>query len=123
MIIGIGTDIVEVQRIKGAVEKGSFLKRYFTKKEQEMFKQCHDNPEKIAGNFAAKEALSKAYGTGLRGFSLCDIEVLRNEDGKPYIEVYGVAKEIKENLKIQKIHVSLSNTKEYATAFVICEKQ
>lgn len=118
MIVGIGTDIIEVCRIKKACEGKSFLMRYFTYEEQSFL---GDNYVSIASNFAGKESVAKAFGTGVRGFELNEIEILRDDLGKPFINLYGKAKETAEKLGINKIHISISNIKEYATAFVVAE--
>lgn len=118
MIIGIGTDIVEIKRIEKAFLKKSFSEKYFTKKEIDTF---GNNITSIAGNFSVKESVSKCFGTGFRGFEPIEIEVLRDEMGKPFVNLYNQAKKISEELGIKKIHVSITNTKEIAQAFVVCE--
>lgn len=118
MIIGIGNDLIEIERVKKACEKEAFLMRYFTEREIEV---CGGRASSLAGNFAVKEAVSKGFGTGVRGFELCDIEVLRDELGKPYVKLYGGAKELADKLGAVKIHVSITNIKEYAEAFVVLE--
>lgn len=120
MIIGIGTDIIEIQRIKKACEKEAFFMRCFTEKERILI---GINYTKAAGNFAVKEAVSKVFGTGIRGFELSDIEVLRNELGKPYVKLYRNALEIAKELKITRLHISISNTKDYAVAYVVGESE
>lgn len=125
MIIGIGIDIIEISRIKKAVERTSnFLERNFSNNEIEYFRSKSYKAESIAGSFAAKEALSKALGTGFRGFSLKDIEVLRDELGKPYIELSEKINKIVEekNLKNLKIHLSISHNKENSIANVVIEQ-
>ena len=124
MIVGIGTDIIEISRIKSAMEKPghSFLERVFSDKEIEYLQKNNLSLQSTAGNFAAKEAVMKALGTGLRGFKLQDIEVLRDELGKPYVVLSHNAKKIAEERNIQKIHLSISHCKEYATAFAVAEK-
>ena len=78
-ILDIGTDIIEVERIKNALNKrGDFLKKIFTEREVEMFKQKGNNPQTIAGNFAAKEAISKSLGLGIRGYNFKDKKIIRN---------------------------------------------
>ena len=121
MILGIGNDIVEVGRIKKAIEKSDgFKKRVFTESEIEYAELKKDKYPSYAGRFAAKEALSKALGTGVRGFKLVDIEVRNDELGKPYI--------VLEDALLGKlnsgavIHLSISHTREYAAATVIIEK-
>lgn len=79
MIIGIGVDIIEIARIKEAVELNeSFIEKLFSKNEIEYLQTRNLRAEYIAGRFAAKEAVSKALGTGFRGFNMKDIEVDRN---------------------------------------------
>ncbi len=114
MIAGIGTDIVEVKRIKRLIQNSKFLNRCFTEKEIEYFKSRNLNPQTIAGAFCAKEAFSKAIGTGIR-FPFKAVEVLHDGLGKPYIST-------KLNCEYS-FHLSISHTKEYALAFVIAEKK
>ncbi len=120
MIFGIGCDIIEIERIAKADKR--FLEKHFTKKEQELF-QKKKLPQTIAANFAAKEAFSKALGTGVRGFSLIDVEVLRDDAGKPYINLYNGAKELCKNAGVGEIFVTLSHSKELAMAYVVLEKE
>lgn len=118
MIYGIGTDLIEVSRVKKAYEKESFRNRVFTGREQEMIAE---NAQRAAGNFAVKESVVKAFGTGFGAISAIDIEVLREKSGKPYVVLHGPAKEQAQKEQIFKIHVSISNTKEYATSYVVME--
>lgn len=122
MIYGIGNDIIEINRIQKAIERTeSFLVKVFTEEELEYFKSKNMKMETVAGNFAAKEALSKALGTGFRGIGLRDIEILRNPLGKPYIKV---REEILEKFKLEKakFHVTISHNKTSAIAMVIIEE-
>ena len=121
MIIGIGTDIIEIDRIKKAIENNkNFLKKVFTIKEIEMFEKRNMRFEVIAGNFAAKEAISKAIGTGIRGFSLLDIQILRDELGKPIAYLSNnIDKVIKKNYTI---NISISHNKTSAIAFAVLEE-
>lgn len=121
MIFGIGCDIIEIQRIADADKR--FLDKHFTEAERELFQKKKNAAQTIAANFAAKEAFSKALGTGIRGFSLNEIEVLRDEFGKPYINIYGDAEEMCEKLGITNIFVSLSHSKELAISYVLIEKE
>lgn len=121
MIKGIGSDIIEIERIEKAIQKKSFLEKCFTTKEIEFFEQKKYAVETIAVTFAAKEAASKALGTGFRGFKINEIEVLRNKMGNPYFNFYGNFQEICNSIGIDIIHVSLSHCKEYAVAFAIAE--
>lgn len=118
MIIGIGNDFIEINRIKRACQKEAFLSRYFTVEERKMFQE---NYVKYAGCFAVKEAVSKVFGTGFVKFFPADIEVLRDGLGKPYVNLYKGAKEAADLLKIRRIHVTISNTKEYAFAVAVGE--
>ena len=118
MIVGIGTDIIEISRVVKACENINFLNRNFTMNEINLIQ---NDEKKSASNFAVKEAVSKVFGTGIRNFSLQDIEVLRDSFGKPYINLYGEAKNIARKLNINQFHVSISNTKELVIAYVIGE--
>lgn len=121
MIKGIGIDLIEVDRIKKAMEKKGFLERYFTEKEIIMFKEHNLNPQKVAGNFATKEAIVKLFGTGFRTVRLNDIEILRDNFGKPTVFLERRAMELSSRLLIDYIHVSISNTDSHVTAVAIGE--
>lgn len=118
MIAGVGTDLIEMERIMRACQKDAFVTRAFTAKE---CRQAEGSPSRLAGNFAVKEAVSKVFGTGFRGIGLQEIEVLRDPLGKPYVVLHGRARELAGQLGIRTIHVSISNTKEYAMAFAVGE--
>ena len=120
-IFGIGIDLVEVQRIKAGIEKfpARFRSRIFTKNEIAFCETRQHKYLSYAARFAAKEAFSKALGTGLRGkISWQDIEVIDDERSKPNLFITGKAKKYLGN---RKFHVSLSHTQDYATAIVIIE--
>ena len=118
MIVGIGTDLVNNKRVENACLRDSFLTRCFTQKEQQLIEQ---DSQKASGNYAVKEAVSKAFGTGFRNMELKDIEVLRDDQGKPYVNLFGGALEKAKELNITRIHVSISNTTQYTIAYVIAE--
>ena len=118
MIVGIGTDIVEIDRILENSNLDRFIEKYFTSEEARLFSK---KKYSIAGNFATKEAVAKVFGTGVRDFSLKDIEVLRDELGKPYVNLYNKASHIAKDLHIDRIHVSISDTNRYAIAYAIGE--
>ena len=121
MILGIGTDIIEIQRIQRTVERTpKFLEKIFTEREIELFKSKAMKYETIAGNFAVKEAISKAIGRGFRGFSFNDLEVLRDELGKPIVNISDKVREII-GYKDVIFHISISHNKSYAIAFVTLE--
>ncbi|MFT4145344.1 MAG: holo-ACP synthase [Mobilitalea sp.] len=118
MIIGIGVDLIEIDRVEKAYQKAAFQKKYFTQREIEFIGMDY---KKAAGNFAVKEAVAKMFGTGFRGFAPIDVEVLRDEQGKPYVNLIARAQELAKAREIKRVHVSISNVKEYANAFVIGE--
>ena len=119
MIIGIGTDIIEIERVRRAVAGEHFKDKVFTKNEQNYCEsRGAQSAASYAARFAAKEAFFKSLGTGIFT-SLTEVEVLNDELGKPQIFLYGKAKTFFENLRAEKIFVSLSHCKDYATAFVI----
>lgn len=119
MIIGIGTDIVEIDRMRRAIERKHFLERVFTPNEQNY---CSDRKQNAAAScaarFAGKEAFFKAVGTGIVA-PLTDVEIKNDPNGRPFIELRGRAKELIE--PNAKIHVSLSHAKNYATAVCVIE--
>ncbi len=120
---GIGTDIVTIERIAKSIERESFLNKVFGKEEISLF--VKDNKIKVnslAGNFAAKEAFAKALGTGIRGFNLDDVQILRDSLGKPYFKLSGSAKEIIDSKNLA-CHISISHEKDKAIAFVILENK
>ena len=122
MIIGIGTDIIEIDRIKNAITRtNGFLEKVFTDKEIEYFKVKNLKCDTIAGNFAAKEAVSKALGSGFRQFGLKDIEILRDKFGKPIVNLSSKIYEIMERDNF-KIHISISHSKDNAIAYSIMEE-
>lgn len=118
-IFGIGTDIIEISRIRKNIENERFIERIFTKNEIEYFRKRGMKRESIAATFSAKEAVSKAVGTGIRGFNFNDIEILRDLKGKPYVVSHGKFRELCIKNKISEIKVTLSHCREYATANAI----
>lgn len=116
---GLGNDIIEISRIASAIRRydSRFLNRVFTEKEQQYCSQ-HSQPERhYAGRFAAKEAIVKALGTGLKkGVSWLDIEIVNNEEGKPCVTLSPF---LEKRFPGAKVHLSISHCKEYATAVAI----
>jgi holo-[acyl-carrier protein] synthase len=123
MIIGIGTDIIEIDRIKEAVDKYGerFLKRIYTPVEIEYCNSFNDTKYlHYAARFAAKESFSKAIGTGLTdGFKFTEIGIINEKNGKPVIILDGA---LKEKWGQYKIHISLSHTNNNAIAYLIIEE-
>ena len=121
-IFGIGTDIVSVDRIKNSLKRKNFLTRIFNKKEIIKCKKINNSFNCYAKRFAAKEAFSKALGTGIsNGINFNEIIVLNKKTGKPYISIIGQTKKLlnkKFKGKKSKISLSLSDEKKYAVAFV-----
>lgn len=120
MLTGTGCDIIEIERIKKACEKEAFFLRVYTEEER---RQAKGRPSVLAGDFAVKEAVAKVFGTGFREFMPKDVEVLRDELGKPYVKLHGRAKTLAEEKGISRIEVSISNTKEYAMAVAVGEEE
>lgn len=119
-ILDIGVDIIEINRIRELVNKNKrFLEKVFTVKEIEYFESKGLKAETIAGNFAAKEAISKSIGIGIRKFNLKDIEVLRNDLGKPIVKTYNNFNQICIDYNVLEIKVSISHCKDYAIANAI----
>ena len=125
MITGIGTDIIEVQRIEKQIAEGSHFKdRIFSSPEIEYCESFKTGKaQHYAARFAAKEAVFKALGTGCRdGLAFRDIEVLNDELGRPDIRLSGKAAELARKQGVRNIQVSLSHLKDTACAVVIMEK-
>lgn len=118
-MISIGIDMVEIERIKRSVKNRKFIDLIFSKREIEELKIKNYNIQSIAASFCGKEAFSKAVGTGFRGFYFKDVEILHNSLGKPYIILSGNAKKLFEKNIIYTC-ISLTHTKNYASAFVLC---
>jgi holo-[acyl-carrier protein] synthase len=123
MLLGIGNDLVEVERIRALFEKKgeSFLKRVFTEEEVRYCLSHADPAPYLAARFAAKEAVAKAWGTGLgKNLNWTDIEVTKNREGKPMIVL---SSRCKERFPQSTIWLSISHTKRYALATVVIESK
>jgi holo-[acyl-carrier protein] synthase len=114
----VGTDLVEVERIRSSCKRESFVNRVYSEAEKEYFKKFRDPAESMAGSWAAKEAFSKSLGTGVRGFELKEVSVVRDELGCPHLELTGKAENIAEERGLD-FSLSITHTKEYASAVVI----
>ena len=120
MIVGIGNDIIEIERVEKAISKEGFIAKVYTQREIENIVKRGNRTETYAGIFSAKEAISKAIGTGVREFTLTDLEILNDDLGKPYVIVSDKLNKIiqrkKENYQIE---IAISHSKKYATAMAI----
>ena len=120
MIYGIGNDIIEIDRISKSMERNPrIIDKLFSGREKDMLEAKGFKPESVAGNFSAKEAVVKALGTGLRGFKLQDLEILRDEVNKPYVVTSGRLRDICRERGISQIMVTISHSKHYASATAI----
>ena len=121
MIRGLGVDMEQVSRLKRSMENPRFLEKCFTPSEREYILSKANAAQSAAGIFCAKEAFFKAMGVGIGAFSLHDMEIRHDRNGKPFMELYGHAKEM---LKDGDVLVSIAHTGDLATAQVlIVEKQ
>lgn len=126
MVIGTGVDIIEVKRIKDAVEKWGegFLHKVFTATEIEYAHSKRFVYQHLAARFATKEAVLKAFGGGwTRTLPWKDVEIINNKNGKPEIKLYREAKKLYNKRKIKEIVVSMSHTKDHAVANAILVKK
>jgi holo-[acyl-carrier protein] synthase len=116
----VGVDIIEIARIEKAINRWGdrFFRRIYTELE---LKLCRKRPARLAARFAAKEAVMKALGTGVRGISWREVEILAEPSGKPRVHLYGKAQKKASDLGLDRVAISLSDSKEYAVAFVVGE--
>ena len=117
-LFSVGVDIIEIERIEAALRRHGerFLQRLYTPAEQAY---CRGRVPELAVRFAAKEAVSKALGTGLRGIAWREMEILGDERGKPVVHLHGLARARAEELGLTEFAVSLSHSQDYAVAFVL----
>jgi holo-[acyl-carrier protein] synthase len=124
MIVGLGIDIANVERVKAAIERRGelFLRRIYTPAEIAYCERFRNKYERYAGRFAAKEAAMKALGTGWsRGVRWVDLEVGRQKSGRPVMALAGEAEKIAERLGVSRIVISITHTAAQAFAQVIFE--
>lgn len=124
MVSGIGIDMVRNSRIENLVERWGekFLRKVFTDDELAQNGDCRNRNISYAANYAVKEAFVKALGTGFRrGIKFHNIAVMRNELGKPFIDLRGSTKELAEQRGLTRIHTTISHDGEYSVAVVILE--
>ncbi len=123
-IVGLGTDIAEIERVETALARSGepFAKRILTEAEWSRFCEIKQQGRFLAKRFAAKEAASKALGTGIAaGVTFQDFEVTNDEFGKPLLSLSGQAHHIAEQQQVASIHLSISDERHYAVATVILE--
>lgn len=122
MIVGIGCDIIEIERIARAIKRESFIQRVFTAKEAAY---CQSRGQQAAASFAArfaaKEAVLKALGIGLREGTLQEIAVANDALGKPLVQLSGHFAALSRQLGVKNIQISLSHSRDFAVAYVIME--
>jgi holo-[acyl-carrier protein] synthase len=118
MKLASGVDIIEIERFAGTIERQGerFKQRFFTPREIE---QAADNIASLAARFAAKEAVSKALGTGMGKVRPIDMEVVRDEKRAPHLHLHGKARRLAESLGLQTWSISLSHSDHYAVAMVV----
>ena len=121
MIKGTGIDMAEVVRIEKNIENERFLNKIYCENEIKYLSVRKFNPQTATGMFAAKEAVSKCLGTGFTNFGPRDIEIIKDELGKPMVKLMNNALKRAVKLNIDIIHLSISHTKEYAIAYCVAE--
>ena len=122
--VGVGVDAIEIRRVRDALTRTpTLLTRLFTERERaSCVTRCGDlRYGGLAARFAAKEAVAKALGTGIRGFAFRDIEVLTDERGRPSVELRGGARDAAAAAGIAQVHVSLSHSGDLAVANAVAE--
>ena len=121
-MLSVGVDLIETERIAGALGLWGdrFLEYVYTPAEVEY---CRNHIPELAARFAAKEAVSKALGTGLRGVRWREIEVLPDRRGKPLVRLHGRARQRAQELGLDEFAISLSHSRRYAIAFVVASER
>ncbi|MTI95702.1 MAG: holo-[acyl-carrier-protein] synthase [Firmicutes bacterium] len=120
MIIGVGVDSIEIDRVRQAAERIEFRQRIYTPLELSQLSATRESP-RLATLFAAKEAVFKALGTGLRGHSWQQVEVVHQANGRPLVQLHGQARITARRLGARHVHLSLTHDHTRAIAFCILE--
>ncbi|MBP3702301.1 MAG: holo-ACP synthase [Lachnospiraceae bacterium] len=120
MIFGIGVDTISISRVEKAISRQHFYETVFTEGER---LEIEESKKRSASDFAGKEAVVKMFGTGFGKIRAGEIEILREQSGKPYVRLYGAAADFAAKHKIKKIHISITNTEKEASAFVVGETE
>ncbi len=121
-MFSVGIDMIEIARIEKSMQNSGFLNRILGEEEYVQLEGKNFPKQSVAANFCAKEAFAKAIGTGFRGFGFREVQVLRDVLGKPYFKLLGSALRICEENNYE-FSLSMTHTKEYASAVVICMKK
>lgn len=124
MILGLGTDLIEIERVQQSLTRFGqrFMERVFTEGEIAYCQQKKHSAESFAARFAAKEATAKALGTGIaRGISWQEIEVRRNPGERPTLNLTGRAAERADSMGVRHLHLSLTHSRDVAMAVVVAE--
>ena len=124
MLAGIGVDIAEIERFRNLIERygDRVAQRLLTGQERQQFNQRQQSPVFLASRFAAKEAASKALGSGIaNGIGFHSIEVVNNAQGKPELAFHDAAEHLARQLKINNALLSLSDERHYVVAMVVLE--
>lgn len=119
---GIGVDIQKVKRFKRSVERGGerILKKIFTRTELEYCLSMKDPYPHLTARFCLKEAVLKAFGTGVSGgVTFRDVEVCQESSGKPYVRLHGRLRELSKELGVSGVFVSMSHSGDYAVAVAV----
>lgn len=119
----LGIDLIEISRIQKAMRNNHFILRVFGADEQRELKVRRNIYPSAAACFAAKEAFSKTLGTGIRGFSLSEVQLLHDSLGKPYLHLSGRAQLLAKEKCLKSFSVSITHTKEYAAAVVAADRE
>ncbi|GAA5647993.1 MULTISPECIES: holo-ACP synthase [Vibrio] len=125
-LVGLGTDIAEIERIENALSRSgeAFARRVLADVEMEKFAQLKQKGRYLAKRFAAKEAASKALGTGIaQGVTFHDFVISNDELGKPVLTLHNKAAQLAQQMAITAIHLSISDERHYAVATVIYESK
>jgi len=123
-IIGIGTDLVKISRVKKIHKKFSknFAERILHKNEKRIYRDLKEPATYLAKRFAAKEALAKALGTGIaHGVTFQEIETANDENGQPSVTLHGETMKVAKGLGVKRIFLSLTDEDKYAVAYVVLE--
>lgn len=118
MKLRVGVDMIEIERVERAAARHGerFFRRFFTEQERAI---CQDQPRRLAARVAAKEAVAKAFGTGIGDVRWVEIEVINDERGRPEVRLHGDAAHLAEAMGLTHWEISISHTQDNAIAFAV----